>query len=215
MNQTSGRLNMFGRFFAATVLGAITVGANASIMGGVTANSNQASFLDLSTPGMVTGGALYTNNALPYAAIPKNTAIPIYTVGTWLAAGPNNGKGDDAVVHFGAGTTFASFLWGSPDTYNTLLVTTGAGARYSFTSANFSTVVFNGDQSFASYIGFNATDGDTISTLTFKSSGNAFEGSNFSAVAPVPEPSTYALMLAGLGTLGFAARRRKSAQQAT
>lgn len=29
-------------------------------------------------------------------------------------------------------------------------------------------------------------------------------------VAPVPEPSTYALMLAGLGVLVFVARRRKS-----
>ena len=29
------------------------------------------------------------------------------------------------------------------------------------------------------------------------------------ALAPVPEPETYAMMLAGLGMLGFAARRRK------
>lgn len=32
----------------------------------------------------------------------------------------------------------------------------------------------------------------------------------FGAVAAVPEPETYALMLAGLGLVGFAARRRKS-----
>lgn len=31
------------------------------------------------------------------------------------------------------------------------------------------------------------------------------------AVAPVPEPETYALMLAGLGAIGFVARRRKAA----
>ncbi len=30
-----------------------------------------------------------------------------------------------------------------------------------------------------------------------------------STIAPVPEPETYALMLAGLGVLGFAARRRR------
>ena len=34
----------------------------------------------------------------------------------------------------------------------------------------------------------------------------------FSAtVTPIPEPETYALMLAGLGLLGIAARRRKPA----
>jgi hypothetical protein len=33
---------------------------------------------------------------------------------------------------------------------------------------------------------------------------------NFVPVAPVPEPQTYALMLAGLGAIGFVARRRRS-----
>jgi hypothetical protein len=33
-------------------------------------------------------------------------------------------------------------------------------------------------------------------------------------LAPVPEPETYGMMLAGLGVLGFLARRRKAANQA-
>jgi hypothetical protein len=70
-------------------------------------------------------------------------------------------------------------------------------------------VVFNGNQSFASYIGFTATDGDLLASMTFSSTSNAFEASNFSITAPVPEPQTYALMLAGLGAIFFVAHRRK------
>jgi hypothetical protein len=32
-------------------------------------------------------------------------------------------------------------------------------------------------------------------------------------MAPIPEPQTYALLLAGLGLLGFAARRRTRAKR--
>jgi hypothetical protein len=49
---------------------------------------------------------------------------------------------------------------------------------------------------------------------------NDFHGSNVSAIlvrdtiALVPEPETYAMMLAGLGLLGFMARRRKQKEAA-
>ena len=39
--------------------------------------------------------------------------------------------------------------------------------------------------------------------------GFAYDGFNFTAAA-VPEPETYAMMLAGLGMLGFLARRRSA-----
>ena len=39
-----------------------------------------------------------------------------------------------------------------------------------------------------------------------------FSFTNIRAVNAVPEPETYALMLAGLGVVGWAARRRKAAR---
>jgi hypothetical protein len=42
---------------------------------------------------------------------------------------------------------------------------------------------------------------------------NDFSFGGTVSAAPIPEPETYAMLLVGLGMLGFAARRRK--QQAT
>jgi hypothetical protein len=47
-----------------------------------------------------------------------------------------------------------------------------------------------------------------IRSISFK--GNYVVVDDFTFTTPVPEPETYAMMLAGLGLIGFLARRRKS-----
>jgi len=65
-----------------------------------------------------------------------------------------------------------------------------------FITANFGAEVFTVGATFANAAGGN----DVIQAARF-------EGT----MAPIPEPETYALMLAGLGVVGFVARRRKRA----
>lgn len=54
--------------------------------------------------------------------------------------------------------------------------------------------------------GFNGTLSGSLTTLATAGAGEAFRGV---ALAPVPEPETYALMLAGLACLGGAALRKR------
>lgn len=156
-----------------------------------------------STVATIEGGTLYAGD-MPFADVPK------IAVDGFLAAGPSSG--DPAVVTFTGGVGYVSFLWGSPDTYNTLTVTDNLGASTLFTAAGLGFAKTDGDQTFSQYVQFVASAGTTIRSLAFTSGGtDAFESANFS-VTPIPEPETYALMLGGLAALGAVAKRRRRAR---
>jgi hypothetical protein len=169
-----------------------TVGAGGTLSGAITAT--------------ITGGTVYASD-LAFADQPAGTVAG----NLFLSAGPAPHNNSPADMKFdGTGLDYISFLWGSPDLYNTLTVksTGNPDAVFTVGAASLNFAVTNGNQAFSQYVEFFG-NGAKITDLIFSSTQDAFEATNFTVTA-VPEPETYALMLAGLGAIGFMARRRRS-----
>ena len=216
---------------ARTILAAAAVAASFGASAAVTGQlgGGTGSFLALSGPAACTaltpctlggtvativGGTTYAADQT-FADIPKAGTI---FGGNFLAAGPTATQ--PATLTFTTPVPYISFLWGSPDMYNQLTVNYTGGSQL-FTAAGLGFAVTDGNQAFSQYVEFMGTGGSLIQSLVFNNipSVDAFESANFSVApptpdqraAPVPEPGTYALILAGLGVVGFLSRRRKGA----
>ena len=97
-----------------------------------------------------------------------------------------------------SGPSLGSITAGAADTRLSSYVTINLNAQgISFLNANQGNqVIFGGGVTGTNAKFFGYTDGHPVATLT---------------VVAVPEPATYAMMRAGLGLIGFMARRKKSA----
>jgi len=191
---------------AAAAAIALSSTAGASVTGGL--GTGGGTFLALSSAGLaggsvatLSGGTVYANDQ-PFADIPKGT------VTDFLAAGVLAGQ--PATLTFTSPVSYLGFLWGSPDLYNLLtIISTDISQVFTVASLGFS--VTDGNQAFSQYVQFASAPGSKITGVVFsnKPAQDAFEVANFS-VNTIPEASTYALMLAGLGIVGFVARRRRN-----
>lgn len=80
------------------------------------------------------------------------------------------------------------------------------GADYSLVSAT-GVPSFNDD--WKPTVSFSVAAGGSLSFMLASTDADQFYISGMTITAAIPEPETYAMLLAGLGLLGFAARRRK------
>jgi hypothetical protein len=108
----------------------------------------------------------------------------------------------DATVSWGKTIHSFNIYWGSPDTYNTLTLSNGdsvtggaVGSLFGFTA--------NGDNANTRWV--HIYDAKGFTGFVASSTQAAFE---FDGTA-VPEPATWALMLAGFAALGFAGHRSR------
>lgn len=198
-------MNTISSIAAAAAI-ALSSTAGASVTGGL--GTGGGTFLALSSAGLaggsvatLSGGSVYANDQ-PFADIPKGT------VTDFLAAGVLAGQ--PATLTFTSPVSYLSFLWGSPDLYNLLtIISTDIGQVFTVASLGFA--VTDGNQAFSQYVQFASAPDSKITGVVFSNTPaqDAFEVANFS-VNTIPEASSYALMLAGLGIVAFVARRRRN-----
>jgi hypothetical protein len=134
----------------------------------------------------------------------------------WAVFAPTDAKGpflNQAVMSFARPQTLVSLLWGSPDMSNMVELLMGKTVVGSFWGSEFG--YFQGAdviQSPGRSAALLTLSGASFDGLRFSAwmDGGSFEFSNLSTVAAVPLPPAVLMLLAALGTLGVAARRRRA-----
>lgn len=147
-----------------------------------------------------TGGTVFSTSVTNVAAAPSGDTTPFLAIQ----------QGETATFTFATAIKSFSIYIGSVDSFNTLQFT-GPGYDSGVFSASVLPGGDNGDQVAGDTnrrFFFTFDGGQSVKTVTLGSGGNSFEIDNI-AVANVPEPTTWAMLVGGFGLIGFA-RRRKS-----
>lgn len=146
-------------------------------------------------------------------------AQPLGSTGQYFSVGPSTTT--PASIILGDNINSVSFIWGSVDSYNTLVVHTALGDT-TFTGSYIASLIpgfADGNQTSPTsnpIVTLFFTGGDqqgvSLNMTSADVNGigqNAFETDNY-VINGVPEPATWAMMLLGFGAVGVSMRRRKS-----
>jgi hypothetical protein len=122
--------------------------------------------------------------------------------------------GGSATINFAPSTTAFQFDWGSIDSYNTLKIYSSIGNITIIPGTSSFPNAANGNQSAPGTNGLFTvvgTAGETFSKIDLLSGTNSFEIDNLAVKTSgvVPEPATWAMLIAGFGLVGAAMRRQR------
>lgn len=160
----------------------------------------------------ITGGTRYTGNFIGIASIPFGTD------GTYHAVGPASGS--PAVLSLASFSQIGQITlsWGSLDIKNVLevldrsavpnVIATVTGTQIQGLLGTPGVHISRG--AFVT-LDFDDTTAPQVGALRFASGNDSFEFDNIT-IAPVPEPSVWAMMIIGFAAMGFALRRRKKTE---
>jgi len=135
-----------------------------------------------------------------------NYAAPLGDTSQYLAVL----GGNTASLALSSPVRALSLYWGSIDDFNTISFYAGSTFLGSYTGNQIPAAPANGSQTTPSNnrrVTF-AFDGASVTRVDFSSSRNAFELDTLSATA-VPEPATWAMLVAGMGLVGTSMRARR------
>jgi hypothetical protein len=164
-------------------------------------------YVDLATSTRFSNGTFVTGSSSGNYAQPAGSGTDLY----WSIGTSNNGINPGFLDV--TGLSKISFLWGSVDNYNSIDFLDAGNNILESLGGSLVGPPANGDQDDAAtnrYVTLDLTQVSGVTKLQFNSTQNAFETAHYLFTnAGVPEPSTWALMILGIGAVGFSMRRSR------